>query len=167
MREAYLAKRATTMRHFKPDPIWTVEAIHDTPAEYSERMQKLLSVNNKNTRYRENCLDWSIDWAARYGCYVTLSQFEMRNEYVTRTVFNPNNPNPYQREPFIKTRENIWNYPINLLNYWQHPQIAVAEDSPIRAFIDTWSYPQMHEKLNDPAYIKENVQKVLKKEAFL
>lgn len=166
-RQNYLMRRAITKKNFIQDPLFTLDAIGNTTAENAENMQQVLTMNNYHTKYRQTFLESVIDDASMIGCFCAFTAFQPVTEYGWKTVFNPYSPyGSYQREwgP-LRTDRTVGSYRFHPLNYWQMPDVANSELSPIRGFMDEYSIAELiacTESYPD-SYIKETVKKVIEK----
>lgn len=154
---------AFTRKYFENDPLITFTPVEGTQITAAKYRQKIVNGNFVTTRFRENCLHWLIDSIARYGSCVSFTQYvEGFGQSGKKTVYKPGEVVPYQQIKTQQTRKSAITYPIHVLNYFCDPQKNYFNYAQYEGFIDCWPISQLYLCLNDPNYIKENVELAIK-----
>lgn len=163
VRKMYKEIKAFTRKYFETDPIITLQPAFDTPYENCENMELALKLNFQTTRFRQDCLDWLVDESAKCGVFCCFSQYEEDfGGEGSSIAYNPNGVSPYASGQ-AQGRQNIVNYAIHPLNYFQDPLATYWRRSGYQGFIDAWLLSQFvlcGTKFGD-MYIKENLEWVI------
>lgn len=166
IRERYLLRRGFTKKALINEPLITISSMPGTDFDNAVNMQSHLNDNFSATSFRKNCLDWLIDSASKFGSYVGYVQLDYKTYGGgLKTVFTGDPMQPYARVPsstFAVQRYDV--RPINILNYFQDPEVPDPEKSTYRGFIDSVLLSDIisWQKLYPDLYIKENLEECIK-----
>jgi len=167
VREAFIARRAILAQAFSQPELVTVLPDGLTPHENAKNMQDVVMSVIKTTHFHENTLEPVIDSCSRYGCAVVVSNFEIKEKIVTKTVPREINgiPDGYDREKVIDETKGVYTDPIDILNYFQQPEVAISSKAAYRGYVERVPVYQIANEAKEDEqgiYIKENIDKVLK-----
>lgn len=162
VREMHYMTRAMVKKNFRQEPLITFEPQAGTSFENAVNIQEAVKTNFRATNFRSKCFDYVTDSVSRYGVAVTYSQFEARDRQVRKTV--PTQLGPMQ-VIMPQNRKNVWNYPVNPLNYAQNELIPYPEDSDWRRIIESVPVARIiaEYKENPDQYIKAAIKRVISK----
>ncbi len=163
VKQQQLTLRAIFSNNFRPDPIFSLRAIGNTPQENAINMQDIMQANNEQTQFRQLVLQPVIDHVCRWGIAVTYTEYCNNQKRGWRTVADP----MYiaaRKYGIIKNTHNAVTTVINPLNYGQNPNIVSCEDSDYRYCRERWKLSKLIDRIKSypDLYIKENVEKVIK-----
>jgi len=163
-RKIMLESKAYIRKYFENDPLFTLFSRFETPTENAEIAQQVLNYNLSMTNYRRDCMFWQIDCAAKYGVYVTFSQYvEGFNQKGNITRYNPKSIGTYETIKAEPTRKNMVSYPIHPLNYMQDISASFSYEPQWKGFIDRWSIPQLFQLIDDDRYIQPVLKEIAEK----
>lgn len=165
VRKRWREINAFIRKYFENDPLVSYTALGDTPEENAKNRQSLVNRNFVSTDFREKAFRWMIDSAARYGTYVTFTQYVEktgRNAGLT-SVYDPNSVDPYQRIYPTTRKQNALTLPVHVLNYFCDPKRNCYTRGSWEGFIDCWPISTLFSLLNDENYIRENVESIIEK----
>jgi hypothetical protein len=177
VKEVMINKRALFTGNFRPDPLYTLTAIGNTPDENAVNMQDLLTTNNKQTKFRQKFLRPCLNGIVRNGASIAFTEYEEVAKYGFRTVSDK-----------FQVSKRIWTQ-LRQGDYARVSYIGVEnydpEDSDFNYHLERWSLSDLEarqqkdkeerEKIangqpGQPLYIRVNLEKVIKqvqKEQFV
>lgn len=152
-------------KYFEAEPLITFTAVGGTPEDNAKNRSMLVNRNFVSTNFRRDCFRWMIDSAARYGSYVTFTQYAEQTGQTLgkKTIYDPNALNPYQRSYTQARKQNARTYPVHVLNYFCDPEKTPYCKGSYEGIIDRWPISYLHSLLNDENYIRENILKIIEK----
>ncbi|MBN1294373.1 MAG: hypothetical protein JXB48_21230 [Candidatus Latescibacteria bacterium] len=160
VKERMLLRRAIISANYRAPEIFSLSPIGGTPYENSARAQMVINLNMTHTRFRELTLKPGINTASKFGFFVVYSYWKSHEGDELRTIYNPDT-GLYDRKRVPVGYENAYNCQIKPRDYFQNPEVANPEDSDFQGHIRRVHISELVVLLNDPVYIRENVQKVL------
>lgn len=179
VKEIMINKRALFTGNFRPDPLYTLSAIGNTPDENAMNMQDLLTANNKQTKFRSKFLRPALNGIVRNGASIAFTEYEEVSKYGWKTVSDPIQISRREWKELRKGDYARVSY-VSVENYGQNPEIIDSEDSDFNYHLERWSLSDLEarqqkdkeikEAGGQPLYIKQNLEKVIKqvkKEQFV
>lgn len=165
VRKRWREINAFVRKYFEADPLVTYQAIGGTPEQNARNRTQLVNRNFVSTRYREKCFRWMIDSAARYGSYVTFTQYEEKvgQSLGKKTIYDPNALAPYRRGFQQGRKQNAVTYPVHILNYFCDPEKTPYCKGAYEGVIDRWPISYLYTLLGNESYIQENVEAIINK----
>lgn len=165
VRKRWREINAFVRKYFEADPLITFNPIGGTPEENATNRTQLVNRNFNSTQFRRDCFRWMIDSAARYGSYVTFTQYvEQSGQSLGRkTIYDPSALNPYQRGFQQARKQNAKTYPVHILNYFCDPEKTPYCKGSYEGIIDRWPISYLYSLLENENYIRENVQAIIEK----
>jgi len=163
VKEQMLVRRSIFTGNFRGDPLFSLNAIGNTPDENAINMQDLLESNNEQTKFRPNVFIPGVNQMIKTGTAVTYTEYYQNQERAWRTIADPAYGS--KREfGVVKNTKNAMSYPIDVRNYFQNPNVVSEDDSDFRGHIERWKFSKLLNRIksNPDMYIKENVEKVIK-----
>lgn len=167
VREAFLARRAILSQAFSQPELVTILPDGVTPHKNARNMQDVVMSVLKTTHFHENTLEPVIDSCSRYGCAVVVSNFEIKEKTLTKTVpkYINNVFDGYDREKVVDEWKGVFCDPIDILNYFQQPEAADPKKAMYRGYVERVPVYQIANEMKEDdqgLYIKENIDKVIK-----
>lgn len=163
VKEQMLVRRSVFTGNFRGDPLFSLRAIGHTPDDNAINMQDLLESNNEQTKFRANVFIPGVNQMVKRGTSVTYTEYDQSREKAWRTVADPMYGS---RRVFgvVKNTKNAVSYTVDVLNYFQNPNVVSEDDSDFRGHIERWKFSKFlsRVKSNPDLYITENVAKVTK-----
>jgi hypothetical protein len=160
VKERMLLRRAIISANYRAPEIFMLSPLGGTPYENAARAQLVLNLNMMHTRFAELTLKPGIDTASKFGFFIAYTYWKRSGDRELRTIFNPET-NLYGRQRVQAGYENAYTCQIRPRDYFQNPDIAEPEECDFQGHIRRVHVSDLVALSNDPAYIRENVQKVL------
>lgn len=162
VRERYMLRRAILRHNFRAQPLFNLEPIGGTTPENAQNMQDVLNLNFKHTKFRQRAFSYVTDSVAKFGNGITYSLFQENNDIVWKTTVDELFGR--QRVQVPRNRKNVYNYDIDIRNYWTNENISHTEDSAYQGHIERVTISDLMSEFNanPEAYINDNIKRVIK-----
>ena len=164
VKEQILVRRAIFNANYRGDPLFSLRAIGQTPDENAINMQDLLESNNEQIRFRQKFLRPSNDMVAKWGASVAFTEYCHNEQRAWKTIADPmlGSKRVYG---IVKNSKNAQTYPLDIRNYFQDPSVVSCDESSFRGHTErrTLSWFINRVQSNPDLYIKENVEKIIKR----
>ena len=163
-KQQMITRRAMFTNNFRSDPLFSLQSIGNTPDENAINMQDLIEANNRQIEFRRRVLRPSINQTVRWGASIVYTEYCDNEEKAWRTIADPvlGSKRVYG---IVKQTKNAQCYPIDPLNYFQDPSVVSSDQSSFRGHTErrslSWFVNRVRQ--NPDLYIKENVEKIIKK----
>lgn len=163
VKEQILVRRSIFTANYRPDPLYSLKAIGNTPREHAQNMQDILEANNEQMRYRQNTFIPGIDLVCRTGTAVVFTEYCEYSEMGWQTIVDPIFGSRRVYGP-TKNTKNAKSTSFDFINYFQNPRIVSSDASEIRGHVEPVRLSTLvsRYKQNPDLYIKENIEKVIK-----
>jgi len=160
VKERSLLRRAITSANYRTTDIYTVESSGATPPENAADAELVLNLNMQHTQFKMNCLKPCINTASKYGTSVVYTYWKASENATVRTEYNPKT-GMYERVRSYTQQKNACNEPVDILDYFQNPDIPAPESSDFQGHYKAANIGDLIPLLEDDTYICENVAKVI------
>lgn len=160
VKERQLLRRAITSANFRAPEIFSCTPLGGTPYENAARSELVLNLNTNRTKFKQKALEPAIDNASKFGTSVLYTYWKRSGNKEIRTTYN-DRTGLYERGRIDQGYENAYTCHIGLRDYFQNPDIADPDESDFQGHIRRVHISDLVPLLDDPAYIRENVQKAI------
>lgn len=161
VRERYMLRRAILRHNFRARPLYNLAAIGATTPENAMNMQDVLNLNLKHTQFREQCFSPVTDSVAAYGNAIAYSMFRETENISKRTISHP--ILGVIRTQVESTRKNIYNYDIDILNFFTNENIRHPWNSDYHGHVERKTLANVIRdyNMNPDAYIEKTMKRVI------
>lgn len=160
--EEDISLKALLLNSFSGNPMVSLTPRDDTPYENAVKAQKALESNFITTNFKNKALNVMRLYASHYGSCVVVG-CPIRT-YNSKSV-TQQTPFGIVQQDVMQSKFNVYNTPVNLLNYGQNPEIPDPELSDFQYYIERVFFSDLiaRYKENPDIYIKKNIEYVIKK----
>jgi hypothetical protein len=157
-----ILRNAILSQNFRGDPLITILKAGTTSLEQARNIQLWMNHNLRLTLFRERTFRQIKKSAAEYGTAVCYSMYYESTKKVMRTQMTPFG---IDRVREVDENRVVLNYLINILDYFQDPEVAAHWASDYQGHIERIDLATLMARIkeNPDVYIDKNVRKVIEK----
>jgi len=160
VKERSLLRRAITAANYRSNDIYNLTAIGSTPQENAVQAELVLNLNMAHTFFKQRCLKPCINTASKFGTAITYTYWKIDDQEKLQTVYDEQTGS-YIRVRKSSNQKNAMNIEVNLLDYFQNPDVADPDESDYQGHYKNVHITDLIPMLSDESYITENLQRVI------